>query len=43
LGPTHLTGRLAAAVGALVGLAMLAIGELIPPAVRFTAADPDAL
>ncbi|MFC7185629.1 hypothetical protein [Halorubrum yunnanense] len=26
-----------------VGLAMLAVGGLIPPAVRFTAADPDAL
>ncbi|WP_096395654.1 hypothetical protein [Halorubrum trapanicum] len=26
-----------------VGLAMLTVGGLIPPAVRFTAADPDAL
>ncbi|MGM0684576.1 MAG: hypothetical protein ACQEUA_10320 [Halobacteriota archaeon] len=27
----------------VIGLAMLAVGGLIPPAVRFTAADPDAL
>lgn len=27
----------------VVGLGMLAVGGLIPPAVRFTAADPDAL
>lgn len=27
----------------VVGLAMLAVGGLIPPAVRFTATDPDAL
>ena len=26
-----------------IGLAMLAAGGLIPPTVRFTAADPDAL
>jgi hypothetical protein len=27
----------------VVGLGALAVGGLIPPAIRFTAADPDAL
>ena len=45
MGPRPLNESRAADSAALWagGLAMLAVGGLIPPAVRFTAADPDAL